>query len=392
MLHLMPRPNKDELVSSLWVRAAQHMMLPIGVLTRELTGRKWSPGFFQAGHLVQLGVAIGMEPQVLMRGHTVLSYATAYMSAQSRAAVERKALATGLTARSLGAVTQNVSDFVPHRRWCAHCLEYELKSTGETFWHRSHNLPGVLVCDKHATPLWESGLTCRKSSVWQGLMPHQITDGRKLALPDSATPVLLRIARKSVDALRAPASEETLSPMWYRGQIFELGLVSPRREVSSAALKSLIEARTSPQLLVLMGFNANDVRLEWAALMVRPCVGIPFAPLKHILLRTVLETLETSDVCRLDHVPTGLTKRPRDVQDMHYAPIVGAIVDTLLSEGRTARVCDVLEQAGCWHLYRHERDSYPRISNAVIALRTSAASARRTSARRIAKVKSRRRA
>ena len=389
MRHLLVRPELDELISSTWGRTVQHTLLPIGFLTRELTGRKWTPSFFQAGHVEQLAQALGMQASRIVQEHSVIPYATAYMSPASRETISQKALGVGLVARTLGAVTQNVSDYVPFRRWCPECVERELKATGESYWHRSHNLPGVLLCTEHGVALRRSNLANRHTTAWYGFMPHQAAESASVLLPRKDMGFLLQLARASVSSLHAPADADTVGPTWYRQQAFARGLVSPGRDISSGALKTMIQARVDSSLLGLIGFSAGDAELDWVSLMMRPGVRVPFAPLKHVFLRSVLESVEPTDSGGLDHVPTGFTKRSRAEQDARYAPAVKAIIEALIAQGRRARVAEVLEQAGCWHLYRHERDSYPLIRNEVVWLRTSHASVKRTTARRIATVNNR---
>lgn len=38
-------------------------------------------------------------------------------------------------------------------RYCADCVTQDRAQYGETYWHRQHQLPGVLVCPKHGIPL-----------------------------------------------------------------------------------------------------------------------------------------------------------------------------------------------------------------------------------------------
>lgn len=38
-------------------------------------------------------------------------------------------------------------------RYCPTCSELDIKEHGETYWHRKHQLPGMLVCTEHGGPL-----------------------------------------------------------------------------------------------------------------------------------------------------------------------------------------------------------------------------------------------
>ena len=44
-------------------------------------------------------------------------------------------------------------------RFCKSCVNDDYASLGETYWHRLHQLPGVLICHKHREPLYESKIS-----------------------------------------------------------------------------------------------------------------------------------------------------------------------------------------------------------------------------------------
>lgn len=46
--------------------------------------------------------------------------------------------------------------FPKYLKYCFNCLTEDLTQFGETYWHRSHQLPGVLICWKHKEKLGES--------------------------------------------------------------------------------------------------------------------------------------------------------------------------------------------------------------------------------------------
>jgi len=48
-----------------------------------------------------------------------------------------------------------------HLRVCPKCIEENLATYGEAFWHRSHQIEGILTCHKHGTHLAESSIRRR---------------------------------------------------------------------------------------------------------------------------------------------------------------------------------------------------------------------------------------
>ena len=50
--------------------------------------------------------------------------------------------------------------------YCQKCVNDEIKVLGETYWHLSHQLPGVLVCIKHKILLRKSGIEFRSKKAF----------------------------------------------------------------------------------------------------------------------------------------------------------------------------------------------------------------------------------
>lgn len=374
MRYLLPRPLPDELLSSVWVRLTRRAGLPIGAVTRALTNRKWSPGFFQAGHLDALAPLLGMTTRELLWTHTVFPYATAFFEPPVFGKALAAALSTGTAAVGMGAVTQSVSGHVPFRRFCLDCAREEVKRWGESFWHRAHNLPGVLVCLQHGRVLRESALRTAGVGSWSDAVPHELTGVR--AFRGKARAFDIELAHRSVVLLhRAEHGHQGRSSAWYRVALAHQGLVSPHRQVNVAALSAWV-AKAAGSSAVRYGFSESDARLGWLGLMVRLGETAPFVPLKHSLFETALTVAGTTGAPLLDHKPSGPSGRPRDELDRQYAAAVKQVVQGYAKRGERVRICDALTEAGCWSAVRHCRTAFPLIDRAVKRLRMSSTSAR----------------
>lgn len=414
MRYLFQRPHPDELLSSVWVRSSRRAGLPIGIVTRELTaGRKWSPSFFNAAHLEDIAPLVALSPLELLWKHTVFPYATAFFEPSVFESAMASALATGHAAVGMGAVTQSVSDFVRYRRYCTTCARDDLKNWGESYWHRAHNLPGVLVCHQHGMGLRGTDMQTAGTRSWSYTLPHELEQGRLLRhIPGRFDTELVK---RSVEALnRPPPGRNSVIddqrtgrlPIWYRDELVRAGLLSPQGQVNVQKLAAWARSMVGGKVERL-GFADKDVDLDWLGLMVRPGSGIPFVPLKHFLFETALalaagrlaETgLEgptggvyggaerTAKVAgghransMLDHTPsgpTGLTSSLIAQRDKEYAAAVSAVVQLHKLQGKQLRVCDALTLAGCWCVFRHGRANFPLLSKVVLRLRRSPTSAR----------------
>jgi len=372
--YLVARPLPDELLGSVWVRTVRHSGLPVRAVARAVTGRKWAPGFFQVAHLTDLAPLLEMEPMALLWKHTVFPYATAFFERPVYEAALGAALATGAGAIGMGAVTQSASDLVRFKRFCTTCAREEVRRWGESYWHRAHNLPGVLACEKHGTVLHETDQRTAGLKNWDVRLPHEAAGNRMLKQPLGSFD--RELARRSLAMLNREFGEQvSRDATWYRTELLNRGLLTPTRQVNSEKLVRWVQSEMggSGQRY---GLREQDLPLGWLALMVRPRSGHPFIPLKHLIFETALALQVPRASPLLDHVPSGPSGRPTVELDRQYAIAVTKVVDGYVKRGERVRIQDALTEAGCWSAFRHSRTNFPRVADAVVRLRASGISLR----------------
>lgn len=57
-------------------------------------------------------------------------------------------------------------------RFCLECIEEDLEKYGETYWHRIHQTPGVLVCPKHNNILYDSSVKINNANIIEYIAPN----------------------------------------------------------------------------------------------------------------------------------------------------------------------------------------------------------------------------
>lgn len=377
MIHLLQRPLRDELLTSALIRTSRHAHLPIPVVVRVLTGRpKLAPSFFQATHIVALAGAFEVDPKTLLSKHTVFPYATAFLESDVFEARMVSALATGKAATGIGATIQSVSDFVRWRQYCIDCVREDTLRWGESYWHRAHNLPGVLVCTIHGRVLRRTALlTSSGGGSWSYLLPQEAPGTRVLSKRASRFDIAL--ARHSVSLLDRPLDLQPKNlPVQYRQALVEKGLLSADRDIDVMEMvrwaRRIVGANPARY-----GLSPSESKLQWLGLMARPATTIPFVPLKHVILQSVFELQPSVDTPMFDFSPTGFLGHVSGLVDLRYAQAVRRVTAMHLKAGLTVRVPDALTMAKCWEPYRHNRAAFPRTQAAVMELRQSMASARR---------------
>lgn len=371
----MQRPLPDEFVSSAWSRSCRAANLPITRLTQAVLQRKHAPGFFQSGHLEQLATIFDMPLAQLVQDHTVLPYAVAFYGGRPHAQAISIVGRSGVDARALGAVTQTVSDAVPWRRFCPDCAGSDCKNHGLSYWHRSHNLPGVVVCTLHKRPLQATTFAARGRRTWTNVLPHEV--GEHSPAAPTVTQTLLDVASWSQLVLsRDYRTRLDSSPEKYRARLVESGALSASRDLCTRTLIAWAQRALRKELPYMLA-NSRDRSLAWLPLMFRPGTNIDMTALKHVLTTKLVELAKELPQSALDFRPTGLSARRVTEEDKSAAERLGQLVLARGQAGLRLGVQEALETIGIWAQFRHDRSRYEALNAAVRGLRRSPVAARR---------------
>ncbi|WP_236233366.1 TnsD family Tn7-like transposition protein [Pseudomonas tohonis] len=307
--HFFPSVYQDETLHSVLSRYAH--LSALGTSRAVFNGDRSADFYSQnvvfpcrLGELIKaLPASLGLSLADVITRHTVLPYYGPFLSphqvkdAHALMAGDGKGLVLrlGLTASRL--------EFASRVRFCPDCIDQDIACVGAAYWHRVHQLPGVLVCPHHGTVL--------------RVLDHRwlSRNSRKLCLPDahdvqshsllpdipvSFRSALLEISRRSQQVL--DAGVQSLSPTWVRSALLEgaisLGLASRTGRLHRETLAHHISKflSTLPAMLEysVLGSVDTDCPPAW----VEKILHKPRAshhPLKFILLACSLNV----DMARL---------------------------------------------------------------------------------------------
>lgn len=357
-MSVLPKPYPDEVVGSVVARACVHTGLPMRRLLQSIfESQRSSCSFLLGDNIGSLAHRAGLERSEFLFKHTMFPYAVAYMAPEIQAQLASKALAPRPGEDSLSSITKNVSHGVAYRRVCSKCIAENMQQYGESYWHRKHMLPGVLVCIRHGEPLLETTVELRGRSHQSSVaLPHEVLDLRK---SPTAPPreFYLRIAEISGEALEGKSlrSHDWLS--CYREQAKSKGYVLPSGDVASTLAAHVLRNHFGQQYLAMTGCPMPDnPRNTWPTLMFRPRNENNFATPKHVLMQVFLETGPEKDEAT---PPVYLVpgKRPKDYaqMDAKTAAKVRAQIQQLALAQKRMTVQGLLTQAGAWAAFKHHR-------------------------------------
>jgi len=302
MLTFVPEIYPDELLYSVIGRLGCHsgIISPKLLLDEVFGNRNVRAGVFLQTNIGRLAANIPttcrMTAQKLAELTTLFPYVTAFQPQRVRdwalvALTKNDGNANALHVR-LGLVASNVR--LPSAlRYCPICREDMLARHGELYWRRDHQLPGVLICSIHGTPLADSHAITTLAGQNEFIPADEIN-----CPPNPASPVwadqtkivkLLQDITKGSTILLATPPPAYQVGVW--GEEYRLALRSRgfSRGNSHIDRPALLEAFLThfSHILEILPDAAPDYWLEAITRKHRKT----FAPLYHVLIRLLIETL-----------------------------------------------------------------------------------------------------
>lgn len=374
---LLPRPYPDEIIGSVLARGARWLGLSWGRLLYLATGRSGSSvPFLMPFALDRLAESTGTDPEYLLERHTLFSYAVAFMPLARRNEFKARALSEGNRC-GLDTLGHVVLARMPYRRVCPLCISEDLQAHGESYWRRSHLLPGVSVCLVHRTKLWQGTLPLQHGrDTGDALLPAEVrAHPATPALPEE---VLESIALYSIGAmLRKPADRNWLER--YTVAAFALGYQLRSRAVAARVIARDLNRFFGDRFLQSMGATVDlGQKSPWPALFVRPGYQTRLATPKHVLMLTFLEhAAPIRALSDAPYRPPGPRRRDYRSVDAQALRRMQTFLQAHATKGERLTVRTLVEASGeqpCMKRFRHR---FPRSLRFLARFRRSSHAARR---------------
>lgn len=171
--------------------------------------------------------------------------------------------------------------------YCPECVKDDIDRTGEGYFHRIHQVPGVLVCPIHLCKLYKYEVNDnevgRISLINMNLKyidftPRYIDDNK-------INEVLIKIAKSSRYILNNHLINinQNILVKRYKNMLQKSGLITPKNRVRQKKLNSLFKKRYSDTLLEILDSKVDDRESNWLrSILRRPRKYI--SPIRHMLL------------------------------------------------------------------------------------------------------------
>jgi hypothetical protein len=317
-----------------------------------------------------------------LRRRTVLGAYWPFMSAERKAAVLETCLGRSEERFQRSAAGLTWSSFLKMHelRGCARCDDESRTELGFSFWHISHQLPGVWVCTKHREPLRFARKRGKRNAGWvqPGSSELAITHGH---LSDSCLETIHRLAVcaqwiSSLEAAQLDALDTLVRSRWRTA-----GLISRERQASVSELREIwadrfaeLSASGVPHFEQLSGFRwmretLRDHRaahpLKWA-LLLSSAGAVDGESLRRGYWEA-LTRLPHADLF-IDRYPQQVAKAPADLYEAFDVP--RTVAEAARHTGRrSSEVSSWLRRDPALSLHRDESSRSIKARAAVFVIR-----------------------
>ncbi|MGB7399039.1 TnsD family Tn7-like transposition protein [Castellaniella sp.] len=284
MLHL-PRPLPGELLGSALRRAVRDSGLPEGRFLAAILGHRGTVPAVMTRE-PRIAQAFGMSLRKLLHGHTLLPYAVTFMEPNIRTAVLNALFDVGAGVGTSPAVAQSSTKFKSYLQFCPGCVHSDERRYGVAYWHREHQLPGVVLCLHHGEGLWVSGL--RVNQPRRIVPPSETLAASELpsVLPRGVAEQITRFSYKAL-AGRVKSRSWVLH---YRRRAADLGYGYDVRLLAGGVLAADLRDFYGCAFLDSVGldFDPAAQTTTWPAALIR-AGKYNVVPLRHLLLNVFLD-------------------------------------------------------------------------------------------------------
>jgi len=297
MIGHFPIPYPDELFYSICARFSDRVQYrTTSAVIEELFGTT------QASAIVGLPSHLGRLVTQLPRGypvtledfieqHTLLPFYASFLPTVNLDRLQtdmRTANAKGMQGRASATVG---SIRTPDRlQFCPLCIEADREQFGECYWHRIHQVAGVMVCPIHAVWLEQSEARIRhRKSTKEFISAERAVRAmppRALDLSDACHPILLTLARDADWLLHQhnPPSELETVQKRYMAALVQRKLATPRGTVHVLQVWRAFRAYYPADLFQWLRCDLDErVYLEWLSHLVHNAQRI-YHPMYHLLM------------------------------------------------------------------------------------------------------------
>lgn len=248
------------------------------------------------GFLANQTALYGLDLNTILNKHTIYPFLTTFASTKNVNRVYQKLInnESGAFYCDLGLFSYTAKP--KYLRYCPKCYQEELDIYGESYWHRFHQTPGIMICKKHNVLLADSTFpydTKRNNNYITASNAIQNIENSTLFkisnnnLYNELNKLILFLYNKA-DYIRKIFESNSLSfSSLYIELLKEKDYATTNGSLRIKNLISAFQNYYGNNQLVSMGYSINDQNRPWIVSLCRS-QKCTWEPIKHILMGSFL--------------------------------------------------------------------------------------------------------
>lgn len=332
---------------------------------RSLHGHRSPPGFFHLSNISAYTHSLGLTQDQVLKLHTVFPHLVAFQPWDRRVAFRRATLdGNGKDEVRLSAL-QRTSLYVPYRRLCASCVKSDKTRFGWSYWHVSHQLPGMTRCQLHSRYLRETQIQTKSGSrFWSYALPQDVLSHVKRRPAMSA---FERELERLAVLTQAEDFAYALGPLpigLYRRSLERVGLLEQGKAIRADGVRQWIGdlLQSAPSCRHLLD---DDPQITWVERLLRDRPGSPSPAIKHLVVLAAIACTSRPDRPTLNHRPSGMRRRDSFQRDRECAQELADRFKQARRDELPLRLPAVLGAMKLWSAYRHDRSHFPAVAKVI---------------------------
>ena len=201
--------------------------------------------------------------------HTLFPLYVPFLPFKRACALRQRMKAHSTAVVWIAGITTSKVSRVQQLRYCPLCVEYDRLTYGECYWHRVHQVPGVLVCPIHEVMLEDSAVNMvRAFNAAQFCSAECSVVGvsHRKVLTHLSTTALLQLARNVQYLLEQPISiEQEYVQQHYRDLLAERGFFTVSGKMRYAKLREALLNYYPPHILEDLECDITESKENWLA-------------------------------------------------------------------------------------------------------------------------------
>lgn len=298
-----PRPYEDELLISVLARYA----LREGSSARDTMRSMFGPGQTTAVVDLPAGLATlcrnlggsdaGLSPESVRDQHTLWPFYRPFLVEPHRSEVLSDMHGhSGLAIHARCGILAARIPTPAYFRFCPACRADDVGQVGEPYWHRMHQLPGILLCPKHEIPLWDSALPrLLRTHRQRPVLLEETTEGVPIAVNPKTMGHHRDLARH-VTALFSPIAQQftpTTLQARYVALLVARDMAAHTGRVRQQDFRAAFYGYFGTEFLASLWCTVPSTDDQWLARLVRKPLHSNH-PLHHLLLWCFLDLSGTN--------------------------------------------------------------------------------------------------